>query len=70
MTGIIRTDGIYMFQRFFTAPKQSYFLFGPRGTGKSTWLKATYPEAYLVDLLNPELFRLFSAGPERLRLLL
>lgn len=59
-----------MFQRFFIPPKQSYFLFGPRGTGKSTWLKATYPEAYWVDLLDPEQFRFFSAGPERLRLLL
>ena len=24
--------------RFFQDPKQSFFLFGPRGTGKSTWL--------------------------------
>lgn len=55
-----------MFKRFFSAPKQSYFLFGPRGTGKSTWLKQNYPEAYWVDLLDPELFRYFSAGPERL----
>ena len=55
-----------MYQRFFTPPKQSYFLFGPRGTGKSTWLRQTYLEAYWIDLLDPELFRFFSAGPERL----
>ena len=24
--------------RFFRAPSTHYFLFGPRGTGKSTWL--------------------------------
>ena len=59
-----------MFLRFFTPPKQSYFLFGPRGTGKSTWLRSVYPEAYWVDLLDPEQFRFLSAGPERLRLLL
>jgi uncharacterized protein len=59
-----------MFQRFFIPPKQSYFLFGPRGTGKSTWLKKTYTDAYWIDLLDPELFRFYSAGPERLRLLL
>ena len=59
-----------MFQRFFQPPQQSYFLFGPRGTGKSTWLKASYPQAYWVDLLDPELFRLLSAGPERLGVLL
>jgi len=53
--------------RFFKKPKQSYFLFGPRGTGKSTWLKRQYPDALLVDLLAPEVFRTYSARPERLR---
>ena len=55
-----------MYQRFFTPPQQSYFLFGPRGTGKSTWLEQRYPHAYWVDLLDPETFRYFSAGAERL----
>jgi len=55
-----------MLKRFLTPPKQSYFLFGPRGTGKSTWLKAHYPDAYWVDLLDPEIFRMFSAAPEKL----
>lgn len=59
-----------MLKRFFTPPRQSFFLFGPRGTGKSTWLKAQYPDAYFVDLIDPEAFRYFSAAPERLRLLL
>lgn len=60
-----------MYRRFFSPPqKESYFLFGPRGTGKSTWLREAYPHAYWVDLLNPELFRFFSAGPERLRTVL
>lgn len=59
-----------MYPRFFKPPHQSYFLFGPRGTGKSTWLKQEYPDAYWVDLLDPELFRLFSAAPERLRSIL
>lgn len=53
--------------RFFQAPRQSFFLFGPRGTGKSTWLKHHYPGAELIDLLAPEVFRTFSAKPERLR---
>ncbi len=56
-----------MVVRFFKAPKQSFFLFGPRGTGKSTWLKQQYPDAAMVDLLAPEVFRAFSARPERLR---
>lgn len=56
-----------MYQRFFTPPKGSYFLFGPRGTGKSTWLRRQYPNAIWIDLLKPELFRLYSAGAERLK---
>lgn len=59
-----------MFHRFFNAPKQSYFLFGPRGTGKSTWLKQHYEDAYWIDLLDPEAYRFFLAGAERLRLIL
>jgi len=53
--------------RFFKPPKQSYFLFGPRGTGKSTWLKMEYPKALWIDLLNLEVLRFYLAGPERLR---
>jgi len=59
-----------MYQRFFSAPKQSYFLFGPRGTGKSTWLKQHYPNAYWINLLDPETYRFFLAGAERLRAIL
>jgi predicted AAA+ superfamily ATPase len=55
-----------MYRRYFIPPNQSYFLFGPRGTGKSTWLKEHYPEAFWIDLLDPEAFRYFAAGPERL----
>ena len=55
-----------MIPRFFTAPKKSFFLFGPRGTGKSTWLKENYTNALWIDLLDPETFRLYSAYPERL----
>ncbi|MBP7074808.1 MAG: ATP-binding protein [Rhabdochlamydiaceae bacterium] len=59
-----------MVQRYFTPPTQSYFIFGPRGTGKSTWLKQHYKDAYWIDLLDPESFRLFSAAPERLKQIL
>ena len=53
--------------RFFNEPAGSYFLFGPRGTGKSTWLKLRYPDdALYIDLLSPDLFRLYVARPERL----
>ena len=54
-------------RRFFHAAETSFFLFGPRGTGKSTWLHAHLPDALLVDLLAPETYRLYAARPERLR---
>lgn len=54
-------------RRFFTTKKESFFLFGPRGTGKSTLVKEQYKNALYIDLLEPETFRSFSANPERLR---
>ena len=53
--------------RFFRPPKQSFFLFGPRGTGKSTLVRRHFKDAIYLDLLDPEVFRTYSANPERLR---
>ena len=53
--------------RIFTSPKHNFFLFGPRGTGKTTWLRQNYPDAIWIDLLEPDVFRSYSARPERLR---
>ncbi len=52
--------------RFFQSPEQSFFLFGPRGTGKSTFLKHNYPDALWIDLLKPDVFRAYAARPERI----
>ena len=57
-------------RRFFQIPDQSCFLFGPRGTGKSTWLRDQLPDALYLDLLEPSLHRSLDARPERLRELL
>ncbi len=48
-------------------PEESYFLLGPRGTGKSTWLMHRYPTAIRIDLLLGEEERRFSSYPERIR---
>ncbi len=56
--------------RYIVEPAQSFFLFGPRGTGKSTWLAQNSPDALTVDLLEPDLCRSFQAYPERLNDLL
>ncbi len=53
--------------RFFQVPQQSFFLFGPRGTGKSTWLHHHFPSGYFIDLLEPETYRSLLARPERLQ---
>jgi len=54
-------------ERFFKAPRDSFFIFGPRGTGKSTWLKKTYPDAYMIDLLDDTTFRNYISHPERIK---
>lgn len=53
--------------RFFQTPAQSAFIFGPRGTGKSTWLRKTYTDAIYIDLLIPEVMQKYAAQPSRLR---
>lgn len=53
--------------RLFEPPPGSYFLLGPRGTGKTTWLRAAQPDALFVDLLDPERQRTLTARPEELR---
>jgi predicted AAA+ superfamily ATPase len=42
--------------RLLRCPDRSFFLFGPRGTGKSTWLRQVLPEAVLFDLLDTSLY--------------
>lgn len=54
-------------QRSVRLPQTSCFLFGPRGTGKTLWLRNTVPDATWVNLLDPSTFTTMSAGPGRLR---
>jgi len=53
--------------RFFKSPEASFFLFGPRGTGKSTLVRKLFLAALWIDLLEPDVQRSLSARPERLR---
>ena len=57
-----------MFQRtLFLPDRHSFFLFGPRGTGKSTLMQALLPpEALRIDLLDPVEEDLFRRDPREL----
>jgi predicted AAA+ superfamily ATPase len=56
--------------RFLQAPAGSCLLLGPRGTGKSTWLRARWPQALTLDLLDAATQRGLQARPERLEALI
>lgn len=48
-----------MYTRLLKQPlkgKQSFFLFGPRGTGKTSWLKTMIPNGLYIDLLDQEVY--------------
>ncbi len=56
-----------MYERFLsTSSASSFFLFGPRGTGKSSLIKKRFPDAIYIDLLESQTFRSLLAQPERL----
>jgi predicted AAA+ superfamily ATPase len=54
-----------MHKRRLSAPQLSFFLLGPRGSGKSTWLRANFPDAYVVDLLSEAHYQRLLAQPGR-----
>lgn len=56
-----------MYSRLIQAPEnKSFFLFGPRGVGKSAWVRERFPKAVYLDLLEAENFNPLSANPQRL----
>ncbi len=56
-----------MFTRQQRLPERSFFLFGPRGTGKTTWLRHVLPEALWFDLLRTQTLLEVSQRPEVFR---
>jgi len=54
-------------KRFFTPPNDSSFIFGPRGTGKSTWIKQNLPGAFVINLLNDSECLQYLANPGHIR---
>jgi predicted AAA+ superfamily ATPase len=54
-----------MLKRILAPPPQSFFLLGPRGTGKSTWLRALFPDAHVIDLLSEATYQDLLANTRR-----
>lgn len=58
-----------MYKRLLEKPLKgdySFFLFGPRGTGKTSWLKDQIPEGLYIDLLNLEIFFDLLQNPHKI----
>lgn len=58
-----------MYRRILSAPlrhKSSFFLFGPRGTGKTSWAKSKIPNALIFDLLHMDTYVEFLERPSLL----
>ena len=49
------------------AVRPAVLLLGPRGTGKTTWLRHVLPEALWFDLLRTQVFLDLSQRPETFR---
>lgn len=50
--------------RIYRLPQGSFFLFGLRGVGKSTWIRTKLPDAQRFDLLDEGLYQELLADPE------
>src|ERR1051325_7329162 len=59
-----------MFQRLLDlgelSRSHSFFLLGPRQTGKSTLIRTSLPDALYIDLLDSQTFRSMAAAPSLL----
>ena len=52
-----------MYSRLLEPPQASFFLLGPRGTGKTTWLTQHFANALRIDLLEEARYQRYLADP-------
>ncbi len=51
------------YRRLLQPPRSSFFLFGVRGAGKSTWARTAFPDALHFDLLDEAFFHDLLGDP-------
>ena len=51
------------YSRLTRAPRQSFFLLGVRGAGKSTWAREKFPDALRIDLLDEGRYQDYLVDP-------
>ena len=56
------------YRRILTPPRGSFFVYGVRGVGKSTWALQTFPDAHIIDLLDESRYQSLAANPAQLGL--
>src|SRR5687768_4709691 len=56
-----------MYARQLVPPKTSFFLFGPRATGKTTWLRHVLGDAHWCDLVPTDAFLRYLNEPALFR---
>lgn len=55
-----------MYSRSLKTPNRSFLLLGPRGVGKTAWLRERFPDALFFDLLDSATYTELLAAPNRL----
>ncbi|NOT54257.1 MAG: ATP-binding protein [Deltaproteobacteria bacterium] len=66
-TSIFTVKLLAMYTRLLPVPSHTFFLFGPRGTGKTTWLQQHFPAAKWFDLVRTEELLRLMRRPEEFR---
>jgi predicted AAA+ superfamily ATPase len=56
-----------MYTRVFNVPSQTFFLFGARGTGKTTLLKSELRDSHFINLLDEAKYQTYLADIEQFR---
>ena len=55
------------YSRRLSPPSTSFFLFGMRGVGKTTWAREHFPDARWIDLLREDVYQAHMVEPQLFR---